>query len=74
MKDDILEKLSNSKFRNSFKLKENEIKYIEVEMYKEENSTDYEKLKKMQDEIQNINIEIENKMEEWEELNSKINN
>ena len=28
MKDDILEKLSNSKFRNSFKLKENEIKYI----------------------------------------------
>ena len=41
-------------------------------MLKEENSTDYIKLKELQENIQNLNSEIENKMEEWDKLNSEL--
>ena len=41
-------------------------------MLKEENSTDYVKLEELQTKIQNLNLEIENKMMEWDELNNKI--
>ena len=41
-------------------------------MLKEANSTDYIKLKELQETIQNLNSEIENKMEEWDKLNSEL--
>ena len=41
-------------------------------MLKEENSTDYIKLKELQEIIQNLNSEIESKMEEWDKLNSEL--
>ena len=42
-------------------------------MLQEEISTDYVKLKDLQDKIQELNSEIESKMIDWEELNEKIN-
>lgn len=48
--------------------KEAEIKVIEKEMQKEENCTDYVKLKELQDEIESLQKEIELKMLEWEAL------
>ena len=41
-------------------------------MLKEENSTDYIKLKELQEIIQNLNSEIDSKMEEWDKLNSEL--
>ena len=41
-------------------------------MKKEENVTDYMKLAELQDKIQEINKEIEEKMGEWEELNNLL--
>ena len=38
----------------------------------ENNSTDYIKLKELEDKINDINIDIENKMNEWEELNKDL--
>lgn len=50
--------------------KENEIKAIKQEMQKEENCTDYVKLKELQDQIKSLELEIETKMQEWESLNN----
>ena len=41
-------------------------------MLQEEISTDYLKLKGIQDKIQELNQNIESRMEEWEELSNKI--
>lgn len=61
-----------SKLEREIDQKENEIKHLEEEMLKEENSIDYIKLKELQETIQNLNSEIENKMEEWDKLNSEL--
>ena len=61
-----------SKLEREIEQKENEAKHIEEEMLKEENSTDYIKLKELQEIIQNLNSEIDSKMEEWDKLNSEL--
>ena len=61
-----------SKLEREIEQKENEVKRIEEEMLKEENSTDYIKLKELQEIIQNLNSEIDSKMEEWDKLNSEL--
>ena len=61
-----------SKTEKEINQKEEEIKIVEAEMLKEENSTDYIKLKELEDNIKKINSEIEVKMQEWEELNCKL--
>ena len=60
------------KIEKEIEEKEEEIKTIKDEMKKEENSTDYVKLAELEDKIQEINNEIEEKMLEWEELNKLI--
>ena len=60
------------KIEKEIEQKEEKIKEIEDEMKKEENFTDYVKLAGLQDEIQKIENEIEEKMLEWEELNKLI--
>lgn len=52
---------------------EKEVDKIEAEMLSPEINTDYLKLKELQDKIENLNNTIYIKMEEWEELNSKLN-
>ena len=52
--------------------KEEEIKILEAEMLKEENNTNYVKLKELEENVQKLNFEIEAKMKEWEELNSEL--
>lgn len=61
-----------TKIETEIEEKEEEIKNIRAEMLKEENSTNYIKLKELEENIQKINLEIELKMQEWEELNSKL--
>ncbi len=61
-----------TKIEKEIEEKEEEIKNIRAEMLKEENSTNYIKLKELEENIQKINLEIELKMQEWEELNSKL--
>ncbi len=61
-----------TKIEKEIEEKEEKIKNIQVEMLKEENSTNYIKLKELEENIQKINSEIELKMQEWEELNSKL--
>ncbi len=61
-----------NKIEKEIEEKEQEIKLIEDEMKKEENSTDYVKLAELQNKIQEINKDIEKKMEEWEELNNLL--
>ena len=61
-----------TKIETEIEEKEEEIKNIRAEMLKEENSTNYIKLKELEENIQKINSEIELKMQEWEELNSKL--
>ena len=61
-----------NKLENEIKEREDKIKALEAEMYKEENCANYLKLKEIEDEIQKINKEIEEKMQEWEELSNKI--
>ncbi len=51
---------------------EEEIEKTKQEMLNEDISTDYIKLKELEDKIQDINSNIENKMNEWEELNKKL--
>lgn len=51
---------------------EDEITSLKREMEKEEYSTDYLKLKDLQENIDNINALIEEKMIEWDSLNEKI--
>lgn len=63
-----------SKLENEINEKEDEIKNTEAEMLKEENSTDYVKLKELQEKVEKLNKEIENKMVEWEMLNAKLEN
>ena len=52
---------------------ENETNKIKAEMLSPEINTDYLKLKELQDKIENLDNTIYIKMEEWEELNSKLN-
>ena len=61
-----------SKLEREIAEKENEVKALQEEILQEEISTDYVKLKEIQDKIQNINQEIEAKMLEWEEWNEKL--
>lgn len=61
-----------TKIEKEIEEKEEKIKNIQAEMLKEENSTNYIKLKELEENIQKINSEIELKMQEWEELNSKL--
>ena len=61
-----------SKLENEINEKEDEIKNIEAEMLKEENSTDYVKLKELQEKVERLNEEIESKMAEWEMLSAKL--
>ena len=51
---------------------EDEIANLKQEMSKEEYSTDYLKLKDLQEEIDKINAAIEEKMTEWDELNEMV--
>ena len=51
---------------------EDEIANLKQEMSKEEYSTDYLKLKDLQEEIDKINATIEEKMTEWDELNEMV--
>ena len=51
---------------------ENKIKLLKLEMEDTNNCTDYMKLKELQEKIQEIEQEIENKMLEWEELNGNL--
>lgn len=51
---------------------ENEVSNVRLEMEKEEYSTDYIKLKEMQDCIDNKNTMIEEKMIMWEELGEEL--
>lgn len=53
---------------------ENEIANIKLEMAREEYGTDYIKLKELQDKIDDLNMIIEEKLTEWDELNEKIKN
>lgn len=63
-----------SKLENEINKKEDEIKNTEAEMLKEENSTDYVKLKELQEKVEKLNEEIESKMAEWEMLSAKLEN
>lgn len=51
---------------------ENEISKLNEELLKEEIYTNYEELTNFQNKIQNLNEQIEQKMEEWEDLNNKL--
>lgn len=53
-----------TKIETEIEEKEEEIKNIRAEMLKEENSTNYIKLKELEENIQKINLEIELKMQE----------
>ena len=48
--------------------KENEIKNLKEEMQSEEICTDYIKLKELQDKVEILEKELEEKMTEWEKL------
>ena len=54
-----------NKLEKEIEEKENKVKDLQKEMLKEEYSTDYVKLKEIQDEIHQLNQEIEEKMAEW---------
>lgn len=61
-----------NKLEKEIEEKEAKIKSIEAEMKIEENYSDYEKLNELQNEINNLNEEIEQRMLEWESLNNLI--
>lgn len=61
-----------SKIEREIEQIESEKKQIEEQMQDEENCTDYLKLKELQENLQKLNEEIENKMEEWESLNCEL--
>ena len=61
-----------SKIEREIEQKESEKKQIEEQMQDEEICTDYLKLKELQENLQKLNEEIENKMEEWESLNCEL--
>ena len=60
------------RIENDIEALENKIEEIKVEMQKDDNCTSYTKLAELQKEIDEINIKLETKMMEWEELNSVI--
>ena len=60
------------KLELTHKYLENEVSNVRLEMEKEEYSTDYIKLKEMQDCIDNKNTMIEEKMIMWEELGEEL--
>ena len=51
---------------------ENKIRMLEDELQNPENSSDYMRLTELQNEIQSINKEIESKMDEWANLENKL--
>ena len=61
-----------NKIEREIEQKEDEIKKIEKEMANDEISSDYLKLNELQNDIQKINADIEEKMKEWENLNQKL--
>lgn len=61
-----------AKIESLIEQKESEIKLLEQEMLASENCSDFVKLGELQDKIKMINDDIEEKMTEWEELNSKL--
>ena len=61
-----------SKIEREIEQIESEKKHIEEQMQDEEICTDYLKLKELQENLQKLNEEIENKMEEWESLNCEL--
>ncbi len=71
-KENTKRKNKMKKLEEEINKKEEEIKLIENEMQKEEISTDYVKLGELQEKIQKLNNEIEEKMIEWEELNNLV--
>ena len=71
-KENTRRKNKMKKLEEEINKKEEEIKLIEEEMQKEEISTDYVKLGELQEKIQNLNNEIEEKMIEWEDLNNLV--
>lgn len=60
------------RIENEIDIKEAKIKEIQEEMAKEENCTSYVKLNELQSEVQKLEDEVEQKMQEWEELNNSI--
>lgn len=60
------------RIENEIDIKEAKIKEIQEEMAKEENCTSYVKLNELQIEVQKLEDEVEQKMQEWEELNNSI--
>ena len=65
-------KMLKYKIEQEINDKEKKIQDIEKEMMKEEIASDYIKLNELQEDIQKINLEIEDKMQEWENLNNKL--
>ena len=61
-----------SKIEREIEQIESEKKQIEEQMQDEEICTDYLKQKELQENLQKLNEEIENKMEEWESLNCEL--
>lgn len=68
-KEETRRKNKISKLELEIQQKENEIKLLKDKMQSEEICNDYVKLKELQDEISRLEDIIEEKMEEWEQLN-----
>ena len=68
-KEETRRKNKISKLELEIQQKENEIKLLKDKMQSEEICTEYVKLKELQDEISRLEDIIEEKMEEWEQLN-----
>lgn len=68
-KEETRRKNKISKLELEIQQKENEIKLLKDKMQSEEICTDYVKFKELQDEISRLEDIIEEKMEEWEQLN-----
>ena len=58
------------KLEKEIEVLEQKLSELNIELQKEENYSDYEKLINIQNEIAKVNEEIEMKMREWEELGS----
>ena len=74
-KDKQNKKIQNkmNKIEQDIELKESKIKELEKEMLEENICTDYIKSAQLQEEIQNLKNEIEEKMAEWEKLSTEVN-
>lgn len=60
------------KIEQEIEEKENKIKELKEEMQSEEICTDYIKLKELQESIEILEKETQEKMTEWEELNTNV--